>query len=146
MNRQALRHIVLMLTMTFAAQAYMAEKGDIVASIPFDFSIGGQDLRAGEYVLRYDRRAQTLEICEDGVYCAIMPAVAGSGECKAETPRLVFSEREGRFQLRQVLSTPGVSQQISLSRLDADESPYELSARHICIHENTGIGVARSWH
>ena len=146
MKRQSLQSIILTLTTAFAAQAYMAQKGDIVASVPFDFSIGGRDLRAGEYVLRYDERAHVLEICEDGVYCTVMPAVSALGECDAVEPRLVFGERDGRVELREVLSTAGEPQQISVSRLETDERLREVDARTICIHEDAGLGIARNWH
>ena len=54
MYRQAPRRLVLMLTMTFSARAHLPERGDIVANIPLDFSIGVHDLRAGDYLPRYD--------------------------------------------------------------------------------------------
>jgi len=66
------RTLIRLFAMTIAAgavisaKAYIAEPGDLVANIPFQFEAGQKTLPAGDYIVRLDAHQTGLRICEGG--------------------------------------------------------------------------------
>ena len=81
------------------AQTFPSGSGDLVVSIPFEFTAADKVMPAGEYIIHKDSDWALLHICEDGVDCAVGQVRDEKG-CKADAgPELVFHNQGGRFSL-----------------------------------------------
>ena len=87
MIKQVLRISTLAVLFTMLARAgiYPPNSGDITVAVPFDFVVGSQTLRAGEYIVRNETEEGTLQICEDGIYCVTVQTQAV--QAGTEAPR-----------------------------------------------------------
>ena len=147
MKRQALQSIILALTTTFAGQAYMAEKGDIIASVPFDFSIGGSGSQepantccATMNAPKCSRSVRTASIARPCRRPPLRASATPSSRAWCSANAKVVSSF-GRF-CRQRASRNRSACRV----LNTDERLREVDARTICIHEDAGLGIASNWH
>jgi hypothetical protein len=128
-------------------------KGDLCANIPFEFIVGSKVLPAGSYVVRIDNESGVVEICEDGIYCESVvtsPVEATQVPANAE---LAFRKYGDQYFLSQIWPRGLVGRHLPDSSLQPNISEairtWEgafVEARPMCIHENAGLGLAKTWH
>ncbi len=153
MMKQSVRVASLSVLFTILATAgiYPPNPGDMTVSIPFDFVVGGQSLRAGEYILRSEADKGTLQICEDGIYCVTVQtqAVGAAEEAPAQT-QLVFQQYGGQRLLARIWSPrhggiqlPGTPHANQVASVDLVRQTC-VNARELCFHTNKGF--TPTWH
>ena len=141
----------VLFTMLATAGIYPPNSGDITVAVPFDFVVGSQTLRAGEYIVRNEAEKGILQICEDGVYCVTVQTQAVQAEEETPVqPQLVFRQYGDQHMLAQIWSPRHRGIQLA-------EAPHAnqvasgglvretgVNARELCIHTNKGFAPA--WH
>ena len=133
------------------AGIYPPSSGDITVAVPFDFVVGTQTLRAGEYIVRNEAQNGTVQICEDGVYCVtVQTQGVQAGEEAPAQPQLVFRQHGNRQLLAQIWSPRhGVVQLAKAAHANQVASvglvrEICVNARELCIH--TSKGITPTWH
>ena len=102
MKKQLL--VVLSLGLLLATASAYAQEELVVANVPFDFTINGKTLPAGEYVISSVGTSNTvLSINNRDKHAAMlaMPIRCESAEASEKT-KLVFNHRGSRYFLKQI--------------------------------------------
>ncbi len=142
--------ITALFAMSAVAGIYPPTPGDLTVSVPFDFVVGNQTLRAGEYILHQDGPGTELEICEDGVYCVTVQAAVAIVEEAPAQPQLIFQQHGDRYVLTSVWSSKHGGATLAASHAESPKAEAGrmretcLQARELCFHLNKGL--ASSWH
>ena len=104
------------------AQSQSTEK--IVINVPFEFSVAGKNLPAGEYIIR---QATQSGLCysiqnRDGKYQALVTVSSGlRGNRDQERPSLVFNEYNGQRYLSQIwIKDPQTGYKLHTSRAERE--------------------------
>ena len=142
--------LTALFVMSAAAGIYPPVPGDLTVSVPFDFVVGNQTLRAGEYIVHQDGPGTELEICEDGVYCVTVQAAVANIEEAPAQPQLIFQQHGDRYVLTSVWSSKHGGATLAASHAESPKAAAGrmpetcLQARELCFHLNKGL--ASSWH
>lgn len=128
-------------------------EGDLCATIPFEFIVGGKTLPAGNYVMRVGGEGGIVEICEDGVYCQTIASSPVEVASAPAGPELAFRKYGNQYFLSQIWPGGRVGRHLPQSSVEPAvnqsirtwEAAY-VAARPTCIHENAGMGLASTWH
>jgi len=102
MKKQLL--VVLSLGLLLATASAYAQEELVVANVPFDFTINGKTLPAGEYVISpVGVSTNVVSINSRGQHIAMlgMPVRCEASEASAKT-KLVFNHRGSRYFLKQI--------------------------------------------
>ncbi len=141
----------VLFTVLGVAGIYPPNPGDMTVTIPFDFVVGSQSLRAGEYIVRSEADQGTLQICEDGIYCVTVrtQAIRAAEEAPAQ-PQLVFRQYGDQHLLARIWSPRhgGIqlpdaphANQVASAGLVRETC---VNARELCFHTNKGF--TPTWH
>jgi hypothetical protein len=136
-----------------SAKAYIAEPGNLVVSIPFQFEAGQKTMPAGDYVVRFDTDQTTLRVCEDGMYCTAIQGVAFDLVDAGHAAQVVFENSGGQMRLSRVSASSGRGVEVHNSELaelgSRAATPWTIvtvPAREICIHRHVGTTLSPAWH
>jgi hypothetical protein len=95
------------------AQIYPPDPRDLKVTAPFDFVAERHVLSRGNYVLRWDKAFNRVQICEDGITCeSLKPTVIKAPRTMAQ-PKLVFGLFEGGCFLSQIWFPEGTALELS---------------------------------
>ena len=140
--------LFVLFTMLATAGIYPPNSGDITVAVPFDFVVGSETLRAGEYIIRNEAEKGTLQICEDGVYCVtVQTQVVGAEEEAPGQPQLVFHQYGDQHLLAQIWSPRHGGIQLPDANQVASASLVRetcVNACELCFH--TSKGFTPTWH
>jgi hypothetical protein len=142
---------LIVLAKMAVAQIYPPDPGDLKVTAPFDFVAERHFLSRGNYVLRWDKASNSVQICEDGIICeSLKPTVIKAPQTTAQ-PKLVFGRCEGRCFLRQIWFPEGTGLELSdppmqseIGRTEENLEAVFLDAKPLCIHHSEGLPP--SWH
>ncbi len=95
--------VAAMMAGSAGAAMFPPREGDLVASIPFSFRAGEKAMAPGEYLVRASNDG-TVEVCEDGVYCATLRAARDDSHGKDIC--LPFEESGDQRQMIGLFSGP----------------------------------------
>lgn len=116
----------------------------VVAQIPFDFIVHGQEFPAGTYEVRLSDTADGIALIDNlksnvSIFTITIPA--GGTDPAGEQPALVFEHRENRYVLAQIWESrregevlPGIDARRSASRSLAGgggDDAIVLAANHL---------------
>ena len=99
--------VVLSLGLLLATASAYAQEVPVIANVPFDFTVNGKTLPAGEYVISpVGTSNNVLSIYSRDQHAALlaMPIRCQAGEASAKT-KLVFNHRGSRYFLKQIWIT-----------------------------------------
>jgi len=150
MMKQGVRvaSLSVLFTVLGLASVYPPNPGDMTVSIPFDFVVGSQSLRAGEYIVRSEADQGTLQICEDGIYCVtVQTQVVRAEEQAPGQPQLVFHQYGDQHLLARIWSPRHGGIQLPNANQVASAGVVRetcVNARELCFH--TSKGFTPTWH
>jgi hypothetical protein len=143
--------ITLVLLARMAA-AHPPEPGDLKVTAPFDFVAEKHALSRSNYVLRWDKASNWVQICEDGIICeSLRPIVIKAPQTIAQ-PNLLFGRLGGRCSLRQIWFPDRTQLELSDPPMQSEigRAGENLEAVHIGAKSSHASTTARalppSWH
>ena len=142
--------ILILFVKPAAAQIYPPVPGDFKVTAPFDFVAEKQALPSGNYIVHWEKASNRLQICEEGVSCETVQAVAIKAPKTPAQPKVIFSRYGDKHFLRQIWLADGTGFEFSACPLESEtdstvkaEAVY-LDADLLCFH--TSKGLPPSWH
>jgi hypothetical protein len=143
--------ILILFVKLAAAQVYPPVPGDFKVTAPFDFVAEKQALPPGNYIVHWDKASNRLQICEDGVSCETVQAVAIKAPKSSAQPKMIFSRYGDKHFLRQIWLADGTGFELSACPLESEMwrigvklEEVCLNAELLCIHMSKGLPP--SWH
>jgi hypothetical protein len=96
------------------APAFAQEEPIIVATVPFDFTVGHQHLPAGKYVVRpeYDNPSIVWIERADGREAAVALTIAVAESNAPTTPSLIFETRDNQHVLARLVDADDTQREI----------------------------------
>jgi len=96
------------------ALAFAQEEPIIVATVPFDFTVGQQHLPAGKYVVRpeYDNPSIVWIERADGREAAVALTIAVAESNAPTTPSLIFETRDNQHVLARLVDADDTQREI----------------------------------
>ena len=143
--------ILILFARVAAAQVYPPVPGDLKVTAPFNFVAEKQALPPGNYIVHWEKASNKLQICEDGVSCETVQAVAIQGPKHSAQPKVIFSRYGDKHFLRQIWLAHGTGFELSECPLESETGRIGvkleevcLNAELLCIHASKGLPP--SWH
>ncbi len=110
--------------LTIATSAVARAQEEVVATVPFEFTVGNEQLPAGGYVISRvsDMDPEMVAITSTGgMHRALVITIPSSAEGDAP-PELVFARVEGHNYLERVVMQPGDERELLVPRPSVDRA------------------------
>ncbi len=142
-NRIYVSVLALGLFVALAATSAHAQTSELIkADVPFDFTIKGKTLPAGEYVVRRMNDSSTALMVRstNGRDVMIFLTIAADADGNNNAGKLVFNKYGSQYFLAKVQRAGGIAQEVPASRRERDLRK-ELAAARNLRHETVTIAA-----